>query len=82
MSNSPIYKKAWLTITGRNFTHQQISLVPRAPPSLASQPYLSAYVHARAKVGGGREGKICLGTPGFCDSVVCAECIPCVHNDY
>ena len=24
--------------------------------SLASQPYISAYAHARAKVGGGREG--------------------------
>ena len=31
--------------------------------SLASQPYFSAYAHARAKVGGGREGKIRLGTP-------------------
>ena len=29
--------------------------------SLASQPYFSAYAHARAKVGGGREGKIRLG---------------------
>ena len=31
--------------------------------SLASQPYFSAYAHVRAKVGGGREGKICLGRP-------------------
>ena len=31
--------------------------------SLASQPYFSAYAHARAKVGGGREGKIRLGRP-------------------
>ena len=31
--------------------------------SLASQPYFSAYAHARAKVGGGREEKIRLGTP-------------------
>ena len=30
-------------------------------PSLASQPYFSAYAHA--KVGGGREGKIRLGRP-------------------
>ena len=29
-----------------------------ADVSLASQPYFSAYAHARAKVGGGREGKI------------------------
>ena len=28
--------------------------------SLACQPYFDAYVHARAKVGGGREGKIRL----------------------
>ena len=35
----------------------------RGSASLASQP---AYAHARAKVGGGREGKI----PDFCDSVV------------
>ena len=27
-------------------------------PSLASQPYFFAYAHARAKVGGGREGKL------------------------
>ena len=36
--------------------------------SLASQPYFSAYfsayAHARAKVGGGREGKIRLGRGG------------------
>ena len=31
--------------------------------SLASQPYFSTYAHARAKVGGGREGKIRLGRP-------------------
>ena len=31
--------------------------------SLTSQPYFSAYAHVRAKVGGGREGKIRLGTP-------------------
>ena len=29
--------------------------------SLASQPYFSAYTHARTKVGGGREGKITSG---------------------
>ena len=34
-----------------------------AKTSLASQPYFSVYAHARAKVGGGREGKIRLGTP-------------------
>ena len=52
-------------------------------PSLASQPYYSAYAHARAKVGGGREGKIRLGRPArFLYSVVCAECLPRVHNDY
>ena len=32
--------------------------------SLASQPYFSAYAHARAKVGGGREGKIQSGHTG------------------
>ena len=31
--------------------------------SLASQPYFSPCAHARAKVGGGREGKIRLGRP-------------------
>ena len=31
--------------------------------SLASQPYFSAYAHARAKVGRGRKGKIRLGRP-------------------
>ena len=31
--------------------------------SLASQPYFSACAHVRAKVGGGREGKIRLGRP-------------------
>ena len=31
--------------------------------SLASQPYFSVYAHARAKVGGGRKGKIRMGTP-------------------
>ena len=35
----------------------------RVGTSLASQPYFSAYAHARAKVGGGREGKIHLGRP-------------------
>ena len=34
-------------------THMHIAMT-----SLASQPYFSAYAHARAKVGGGREGKI------------------------
>ena len=36
-----------------------------AAASLTSQPYFSAYAHARvlAKVGGGREGKIHLGKP-------------------
>ena len=32
-----------------------------AKTSLASQPYFSVYAHARAKMGGGREGKIRLG---------------------
>ena len=32
---------------------------------------------------GGREGKIRLGRPArFCGSVLCAECLPRVHNDY
>ena len=31
--------------------------------SLAYQPYFNAYAHARAKVGGGREGKIHLSRP-------------------
>ena len=30
------------------------------------------------------EGKeyVWADLPGFCDSVVCAECLPRVHNDY
>ena len=51
--------------------------------SLASQPYFNAYVHARAKVGRRREGKLRLSRPSsFCDSLVCVECVPRVHNDY
>ena len=51
--------------------------------SLASQSFFSVCVHVRAKVGGGREGKyVWADLPGFCDSVVCAECLPRVHNDY
>ena len=30
---------------------------------LATQPYFYPYAHARAKVGGGREGKIRLSRP-------------------
>ena len=51
-----------------------MSIINTAVSSLASQPYFSAYALSLAKVGGGREGKIRL--PGFCDSVVCAECLP------
>ena len=54
--------------------------------SLASQPYCSAYAHARAKVGvEGKEKYVWaaqIDLPGFCDSVVCAEYLPRVHNDY
>ena len=50
----------------------------------SSQPYFSAYAHARAKVGGeGKEKYVWApADPGFCDSVVCAEYLPRVHNDY
>ena len=34
--------------------------------SLASQPYFYAYAHARAKDGGGREGKVPLSRPSMC----------------
>ena len=46
--------------SGRQFLQQSAA---KEHTSLASQPYFSAYAHARAKVGGGREGKIRLGTP-------------------
>ena len=48
----------------------------------SSQPYFSAYAHARAKVGGEGKEKYVWADPGFCDSVVCAEYLPRVHNDY
>ena len=41
-----------------------------------------AYACVCERAEGGKESYVWVDLPGFCDSVVCAECLPRVHNDY
>ena len=41
-----------------------------------------AYVRVCVRAERGKEKYVWADLPGFCGSVVCAECLPRVHNDY
>ena len=50
--------------------------------SRASRIFPHMRMRVRKWAGEGKEKYVCADLPDFCDSVVCAECLPRVHNDY
>ena len=50
--------------------------------SLASRIFPPVRMRLRKWAEGGKEKHVWVDLPGFCGSVVCAECLPRVYNVY